>query len=224
MIQPSFTFLVGVSLPFSIASRQAKGSGIPAMLLHAFWRGLVLVVLGIVLRSLGQPITKFTFDDTLTQIGLGYFLLFAIALTPRWSQVFFVATILGGYWALFAYWPLVPSDFDFSKVGVPNDWPHLLSGFAAHWNKNVNPAWAFDVWFLNLFPRTAPFEFHPGGYATLSFIPTLATMILGLLAGGILARGMLSSNRSYGNRISGLVLIGGLLLAAVGAGSLWSMS
>ncbi len=29
--------------------------------------------LGIVLRSLGQPITKFTFDDTLTQIGLGYF-------------------------------------------------------------------------------------------------------------------------------------------------------
>ncbi len=132
MIQPSFTFLVGVSLPFSIASRQAKGSGIPALLLHAFWRGLVLVVLGIVLRSLGQPITKFTFDDTLTQIGLGYFLLFAIALTPRWSQVFFVAAILAGYWALFAYWPLVPSDFDFSKVGVPNDWPHLLSGFAAH--------------------------------------------------------------------------------------------
>jgi len=30
------------------------------------------------------------------------------------------------------------------------------------------------------------FYFHPGGYSTLSFIPTLATMILGLLAGGIM--------------------------------------
>ena len=58
------------------------------------------------------------------------------------------------------------------------DWPHLMSGFPAHWNKNSNPAWAFDVWFLNLFPRSEPFRDNGGGYATLSFIPTLATMIL----------------------------------------------
>jgi predicted acyltransferase len=64
-----------------------------------------------------------------------------------------------------------------------------LSGFAAHWDKNSNLAWAFDTWFLNLFPRGAPFQFNGGGYATLSFIPTLATMILGLLAGGVLRLG-----------------------------------
>ena len=64
-----------------------------------------------------------------------------------------------------------------------------MSGFPAHWNKNSNPAWAFDVWFLNLFPRSEPFRDNGGGYATLSFIPTLATMILGLIAGGILKRG-----------------------------------
>ena len=29
-----------------------------------------------------------------------------------------------------------------------------------------------------------PFQYNGGGYATLSFIPTLATMILGLIAGG----------------------------------------
>jgi predicted acyltransferase len=61
-----------------------------------------------------------------------------------------------------------------------------MSGFAAHWNKNSNLAWAFDTWFLNLFPRQKPFLFNGGGYATLSFIPTLGTMILGLIAGGIL--------------------------------------
>jgi predicted acyltransferase len=43
--------------------------------------------------------------------------------------------------------------------------------------------WAFDRWFLNLFPREKPFIYHGGGYATLSFIPTLGTMILGLFAG-----------------------------------------
>ena len=44
----------------------------------------------------------------------------------------------------------------------------------------------FDQWFLNLFPREEPFRYNGGGYATLSFIPTLGTMILGLIAGTIL--------------------------------------
>jgi predicted acyltransferase len=62
---------------------------------------------------------------------------------------------------------------------------HGHTGFAAHWNKNSNLAWAFDTWWLNLFPREKAFTHNGGGYATLSFIPTLGTMILGLIAGGI---------------------------------------
>jgi heparan-alpha-glucosaminide N-acetyltransferase len=42
---------------------------------------------------------------------------------------------------------------------------------------------AFDQWFRNLFPRETPFVYNEGGYLTLSFIPTLGTMILGLIAG-----------------------------------------
>jgi len=48
---------------------------------------------------------------------------------------------------------------------------------------NSNAAWAFDVWFLNLFPQQNRFVFNPGATCTLNFIPTLATMILGLVAG-----------------------------------------
>ena len=66
---------------------------------------------------------------------------------------------------------------------------HHLHGFAAHWDKNTNLAAAFDQWFLNLFPRERPFVFNGGGYLTLSFIPSLATMVLGLLAGGLLRGG-----------------------------------
>ncbi len=208
MIQPSFSFLVGVSLPFSIAARKLQGQNGCMMAVHAFLRGLVLVVLGILLRSQGRTMTYFTFEDTLTQIGLGYFLLFLVARLPIWSQFFSLAAILVGYWFLFVNYPLPSSSFNTNLVGVPPDWPHLLTGFAAHWNKNLNPAWAFDVWFLNLFPREQPFRFNGGGYATLSFIPTLGTMILGLLAGQVLRL-----QRGYDIRVGLLTLFGIICLA-----------
>src|SRR5579875_4259 len=43
LIQPSFSFLVGVALPFSIASRLARGQSKARMTAHALWRGLLLV-------------------------------------------------------------------------------------------------------------------------------------------------------------------------------------
>src|SRR5713226_2280536 len=61
-IQPGFSFLVGVALPFSIASRLAKGGSFGRMFAHALWRGLLLIALGIFLRSMHSPITNFTFE------------------------------------------------------------------------------------------------------------------------------------------------------------------
>jgi predicted acyltransferase len=91
--------------------------------------------------------------------------------------------LLIGYWAFFAFYPLPTIYFDWTETGTTADWQHNLQGFAAHWNKNTNAAWAFDRWFMNLFPRESPFRYNSGGYSTLSFIPTLGTMILGLIAG-----------------------------------------
>jgi predicted acyltransferase len=189
LIQPSFSFLVGVALPFSLASRAARGQSRTRMTFHAGWRALVLILLGVFLRSIGQPQTYWTFEDTLSQIGLGYVALFLIGFRPVREQWAALGLILAGYWAAFAFYPLPGPGFDYSQVGGSNTWPHLMTGFAAHWNKNSNPAWAFDTWFLNLFPRENPFKFNGGGYSTLSFIPTLGTMILGLIAGGVVRSG-----------------------------------
>lgn len=188
LIQPSFSFLVGVALPFSLASRLARGQSRARMTLHALWRALLLVLLGVFLRSTDHRQTYWTFEDTLSQIGLGYGVLFLLALRPVRDQRIALAVIVVGYWAAFALYPLVGPDFDYGKVGVQNRLPWVMSGFAGHWNKNSNLAWAFDTWFLNLFPREKPFLFNDGGYATLSFIPTLGTMVLGLIAGGVLRR------------------------------------
>lgn len=215
LIQPSFSFLVGVALPFSLASRAGRGQSRWRMTAHAFWRALVLVLLGVFLRSIGSSQTYWTFEDTLSQIGLGYGFLFLLGLrSARW-QWSAVAVILVGYWAAFALYPLPGPDFDYPRVSVPSDWPYLMTGFSAHWNKNSNLAWAFDTFFLNQFPRGNLFVCNGGGYATLSFIPTLATMLLGLIAGGVVR-----SERSPWSKIKWLTSAG-LVGLAVGYALGW---
>jgi predicted acyltransferase len=188
LIQPSFMFIVGVALPFSLAKRISKGQSFGWLLAHAAWRSLLLVCLGIFLSSVGKPQTNFTFENVLTQIGLGYLFLFLLAWTKPAAQFWAATLILISYWLAFAIYPLPPHGFDYASVGVTPEWHSQfgLSGFAAHWDKNTNFAAHFDVWYLNLFPRPRPFVFNTGGYLTLSFIPSLATMTLGLLAGELL--------------------------------------
>jgi heparan-alpha-glucosaminide N-acetyltransferase len=182
-IQPGFTFLVGVALPYSIQSRVKKGQSFSRQLLHTIWRSFVLIALGILLRSTHSPQTNFTFEDTLTQIGLGYTFAFLLArCRPKWQWIA-LAVILFGYWLSWALYPAPGPNFNYAAVGVPPDWHHNFAGFASHWNKNSNLGQAFDVWFLNLFPRPARFLYNDGGYLTLSFLPTLGTMLLGLQAG-----------------------------------------
>ena len=55
--------------------------------MHAFWRALILICLGVFLRSVNRPQTNWTFEDTLTQIGLGYGFLFLLgfAVNARFS-------------------------------------------------------------------------------------------------------------------------------------------
>src|SRR5262249_9671763 len=134
--------------------------------------------------------------------------LFVLAFFSIRVQAIALGVILIGDWAAFALYAPPGSEFDSTAVGVPASWPHL-KGFAAHWDKNTNLAWAFDTWFLNLFPRQRPFAYNGGGYATLSFIPTLGTMILGLLGGEVLRR-----PRPGWSKVLWLIVAGAVSLAA----------
>jgi len=195
LIQPSFSFLVGTALAYSIRKRTASGEDFGAILRHSLWRSFLLVALGIFLRSASKPITYFTFEDTLTQIGLGYtFLVLSTKLSDR-ALLLTTIAIFFAYWLAWALYPL---------PGQP---------FAAHWQKGENLGTAFDRFFLNLFPRTEPFVEHRGGYGTLSFIHTLGTMMLGLLAGRFLiAKQSIRDMARWGI----LILAAGLLVHFLG--------
>ena len=187
VIQPAFMFMVGVALPFSLAKRRAQGQSFIRLLVHALWRSVVLVLLAVFLSSAWSRQTVWSFANVLAQIGWGYPVLFLLAFTRPRTQWIAAFVILFAYWLAFALHPLPAAEFDWQSVGVPADWS-FLTGFAAHWEKNANFAATVDQWFLNLFPRPEPFVFNRGGYATLNFVPSIATMIFGLLAGGLLRR------------------------------------
>ena len=82
---------------------------------------------------------------------------------------------------------------------------------------NTNAAAHFDRWLLNLLPayRDKPFVYNPGGYQTLNFIPSMATMLFGLMAGELL-RGRKSGRA----KLAWLVAAG---LICSGAGSAGGM-
>jgi predicted acyltransferase len=194
LIQPSFMFMVGVALPYSVASRLAKGDSWTRIFFHAIWRAFLLILLAVFLSSPAVrpegwmgPTTNWVFVNVLAQIGMGY--VFVFLLVGRGLRVQFaaLAAILVGYTLFFGLYPLPPSSYDWQAVKVPEGWPHL-TGWFAHWDKNSNAAHFFDLWFLNLFPRPQEFRFNDGGYQTLNFIPSMATMILGLMAGEMLRR------------------------------------
>jgi heparan-alpha-glucosaminide N-acetyltransferase len=211
LIQPCFMFIVGVAMPFSYARRRAAGARWPNLLGHAIRRSLVLVALGVFLASAwDEPRTNFVFTNVLAQIGLGYTFVFLLLGRKPWVQVLAAALILVADWLAFALWPVG----DLRALGParglgPNS--EILSGFHAHWQMNLNVASDFDRWFLNLFPHASGrrFEYNAGGYTTLNFIPSMATMIFGLLAGE-----WLRCDRSARDKTLLLLLAGTLALVA----------
>ncbi|MBS0202459.1 MAG: hypothetical protein JSS49_06125 [Planctomycetes bacterium] len=205
LIQPSFMFMVGVSMPYSYCKRREAGDSYSHLLGHAVLRSIILVLLGIFLSSSGKT-TNFTFMNVLSQIGLGYTFLFLLWDREPKVQLRIATGILLAYWALFAFSPVAKPDFDYAKVGLPADWPYL-TGFAAHWQKCANVAASFDLWFLNLFPRSEVFVANNGGYQTLNFVPSLVTMLFGLMTGEFIRR---STDRR--KALLGLISAGVLLL------------
>jgi predicted acyltransferase len=236
LIQPSFMFMVGVAIPFSYASRRAKGDSTLRIAGHVVWRSLVLIFLGIFLVSNWGKHTNWTFVNVLTQIGLGYGFVYLLVGKHPIVQLLAVAAVLGGYWYVFASYELPnPNDSvriqdsgftdprkhepmrkqrrgggptDDSKQEQPAEKNETHFGVAAHWTKNANFASDVDAILLKYFPNTKTPD--PGGYATLNFVPSMVTMLLGLMAGELLRRKISARSKFW------ILVSAGLLCLLIG--------
>jgi len=107
MIFPLFLFLAGVSLPFSIQTRKARGESDKQIHRHLLIRCLILIGLGIVYNGglyLDWPIR---FASVLARIGLGWYFASLIVLHfNRRMQFVWFGGILLFYWAVMMLIPV----------------------------------------------------------------------------------------------------------------------
>ena len=109
LIQPAFTFMAGMAMPFALARRMANGDTTPKLFRHVAWRAFVLILLSNIYSNWGgsraRPHLVFQLINVLSQMAIGYVLCFLITRLPFWRQVAVAAAMLAGTWALFVMFP-----------------------------------------------------------------------------------------------------------------------
>ena len=199
-IFPSFLFLVGISLVFSTASRLQRGQSRSQILVHALWRTLLLIAIGLLVNAspiVGFDIHTFRFEGVTQRIALCYLAAVALELwSGRRGQVIALAACVIGYWAIMRFVP-VPG------YGVPGrDIPFMDP------DRNL-AAWLDRKLFMgHLYNLTR----DPEGI--LHTIPAIGTTLAGVLTGH-----WLRSVKSQAAKAWGMFLVG---IVGVCAGLLWN--
>ena len=207
---PFLILALGLPVPAWL-SRSPGSSSTQLRRFEWLWWATILLACGVRVALEVRSARSFSLHDILPQVGLGYLFAFLLVARGRRSQVLTVGAILTACWVAFLLFPLSPPGSDLRSVGVlPGE--EVFTGYFAHWNKGTNLAAAFDRWLFNILPRSTPFAFNSHGYQSLNFIPTIASLILGVMVGEHLRQD--KSPRALRNDLftaGGLVLLGGLV-------------
>lgn len=94
LIQPFFMFIVGVSIPLSVANRTKKGDSYKLITLHAVKRSFLLLFLGWALYCIEPGNIGFRMQDVLTQLSVTYLVAFLIMRKSVSFQVILTLVIL----------------------------------------------------------------------------------------------------------------------------------
>jgi predicted acyltransferase len=215
LVFPTFLFLVGCSIVFSMAGRLAKGANHGSLALHVVRRSAIILLLGWFLTL--EPyfhLTTLRFYGVLSRIALCYLcagLLFIRVQRPRTLAAITTALLIG-YWILMRFVP-VPG------FGVPTHAIPLLDedqNLVAWLDRHIV---VFTQHYLHT-GRLYQTVRDPEGL--LSTLPAIGTTLLGVLAGlwiRIQTRNEENSSQLIGSKTLGLLGSG---VALVAAGYLWS--
>jgi predicted acyltransferase len=189
LVQMTFTSLLdealllavlATGLPVSAIARRLAGR--PAAAARgpspAAWTLVVLVCalawMALDVRKLGN----YQLNQILILIGLAYLPAFFMMRYRDAVKAAAAAAIVAAYAIAFAlYAPQA------SPAAADGPW----AAIGSHWRSGANVAAAFDQWLLNLLPRAEPYAGNPHDYHTLQFVPMIALMLAGAIAGGRIA-------------------------------------
>ena len=203
-IFPLFLFLAGVSWPFSLAKRRARGDSTARIVRKIVSRGLTLALLGFVCNGL----LKFDFGSlvwgsVLARIGIAWAVAAALSVFLDVRKRVAIAGII-----LLAHWAVCVLVVAPDAQGLD---PLSMEGCFAGWLDRT------------LLPGRLT---HPGvisNQGILSTFPAVVTAMLGVFAGEFLRRDDLSGNRKTAGLAVGAALLAVLgVLTSVGFGR-WSM-
>lgn len=185
LIQPSFMFIVGVSMVMSFAARQGQGQSWARQCLHAVKRAALLCLVGMFLDWYTSGQLFIQFIRVLQQIAIGYLIAFAVLpLGPKVQGVTAVLLLAGHTAAFVIYGQMTET---------------------SPWLKDGNFGQRLDM-LLQL-------RLSTGKYVTFNAVSSAATILFGVLAGELL-RGPASVGKKFGILVgAGLagLLIGFLL-------------
>ena len=172
LVFPTFLFVVGVSIVFSIQARQARGEGRSKLAWHTLRRAAILFLFGIVVNNFPYfHLAHMRFYGVLQRIAVCYLIVSLVYLWDRrvWTKVALLAIVLLGYWVL-VRWISVPG------AGLPGrDVPFLDKdqNIVAWVDRQLMPGHLYEDW---------PTHNARDPEGLLSDIPALGSTLLGLLA------------------------------------------
>jgi predicted acyltransferase len=94
LIQPFFMFIVGVSIPFAVASRLKKGDSNRSITLHALKRSFLLLFFGWALYCIGPGKIVWHFQNVLAQLAVTYLVAFLLRNKSFSFQIIFSLILL----------------------------------------------------------------------------------------------------------------------------------
>ncbi len=199
-IFPSFLFLVGISLVFSVSSRLQSGESRSRIFAHAFWRSLILIAVGFLVNAspiIGFDIHSFRFEGVTQRIALCYLAAAAMELwSGRRGQLIALAACIVGYWAILRFVPI-------PGYGMPGHNVPFMDP-----DRNL-PAWLDRKLFMgHLYNGNR----DPEGI--LHTIPAIGTTLIGVLTGH-----WLRSAKAPATKVAGMFVVG---VVGLSAGLFWN--
>jgi len=168
-IFPSFLFLVGVSMAFSLAARLRRGESRGRVFGHVIQRCLLLIAIGFLTNAspiVGTDWHSFRFYGVTQRIALCYLAAAVLVLWSNWrGQLIALIACLAGYWAILRFVPVPGFGVTGHDIPFMDTWRNL-------------PAWLDRKLMMgHLYNEVR----DPEGL--LHTIPAVGTTLMGVLTG-----------------------------------------